>query len=72
MVLHPDLNEEPIQGGRLIMSSNTTDVTSVTFWELPLGTIRGRLEEPGPRFVDPHAQEEREAIQEEGQPSKKE
>ena len=48
------------------MSSNTTNVTSVTFWELPLGTIRGRLEEPGPRFVDPHTQEEREAIQEEG------
>ena len=54
------------------MSSNTTDVMPATSWELPLGTIRGRLEEPGPRFVDPHTQEEREAIQEEGQPSKKE
>jgi hypothetical protein len=34
-------------------------------WEQPIGTIRGRLEEPGPRFVDPHTQEEREAIQNE-------
>jgi hypothetical protein len=32
-------------------------------WELPLGTIRGQLEEPGPRFVDPYDKEEREAIQ---------
>jgi hypothetical protein len=38
-------------------------------WEQPLGTIRGQLEEPGPRFVDPHLKEEREAIQAEGQPS---
>lgn len=35
-------------------------------WEQPLGTIRGILEEPGPRFVDPYAKAEREAIQEEG------
>ena len=32
-------------------------------WELPLGTIRGQLEEPGPRFTDPYVKEEREAIQ---------
>lgn len=32
-------------------------------WELPLGTIRGHLEEPGPRFLDPYVKEEREAIQ---------
>lgn len=32
-------------------------------WEYPLGTIRGQLEEPGPRFVDPYDKEEREAIQ---------
>ena len=32
-------------------------------WELPLGTIRGQLEEPGPRFIDPYEKEEREAIQ---------
>jgi hypothetical protein len=32
-------------------------------WELPLGTIRGQLEEPGPRFIDPYDKEEREAIQ---------
>lgn len=33
-------------------------------WEQPLGTVRGILEEPGPRFVDPYAAEERKAIQE--------
>jgi hypothetical protein len=32
-------------------------------WELPLGTVRGQLDEPGPRFVDPYEKEEREAIQ---------
>lgn len=32
-------------------------------WELPLGVVRGYLEEPGPRFVDPYAAEERKAIQ---------
>lgn len=32
-------------------------------WELPLGTVRGQLEEPGPRFIDPYEKEEREAIQ---------
>ena len=32
-------------------------------WELPLGTIRGQLDEPGPRFIDPYDKEEREAIQ---------
>lgn len=32
-------------------------------WELPLGVVRGYLEEPGPRFVDPYAAAEREAIQ---------
>jgi len=38
-------------------------------WEQPLGVVRGLLSEPGPRFVDPHTAEEREAIQAEGQPS---
>lgn len=33
-------------------------------WELPLGTIRGHLDEPGPRFVDPYDLAERQAIQE--------
>jgi hypothetical protein len=32
-------------------------------WEFPLGTVRGQLEEPGPRFADPYVKEEREAIQ---------
>ena len=32
-------------------------------WELPLGTVRGQLDEPGPRFVDPYDKDEREAIQ---------
>ena len=40
-----------------------TEPTHLT-WELPLGTIRGRLDEPGPRFVDPYSKQEREAIQE--------
>ena len=31
---------------------------------MPLGVIRGYLEEPGPLFVDPYAAEERRAIQE--------
>ena len=39
-------------------------------WESPVGTIRGQLEEPGPRFVDPYAQAEREAIQAESKPEK--
>lgn len=34
------------------------------YWELPLGVIRGYLEEPGPLFVDPYTSEERRAIQE--------
>jgi len=34
------------------------------YWELPLGVIRGYLEEPGPLFVDPYEAEERRAIQE--------
>jgi hypothetical protein len=34
------------------------------YWEMPLGVIRGYLEEPGPRFIDPYAAEERRAIQE--------
>ena len=38
-------------------------------WEFPLGTLRGQLDEPGPRFIDPYVKEEREAIQAEGQPS---
>lgn len=33
-------------------------------WEQPLGTIRGHLDEPAPRFVDPYQAEERKAIQE--------
>jgi hypothetical protein len=33
------------------------------YWELPLGVIRGYLEEPGPLFVDPYAAEERKALQ---------
>ena len=32
-------------------------------WEFPLGTVRGQLEEPGPRFIDPYDKKEREAIQ---------
>lgn len=32
-------------------------------WELPLGIVRGQLDEPGPRFIDPYDKEEREAIQ---------
>ena len=32
-------------------------------WEFPLGTVRGQLDEPGPRFIDPYDKEEREAIQ---------
>jgi hypothetical protein len=32
-------------------------------WELPLGTVRGQLDEPGPRFIDPYDKEERDAIQ---------
>lgn len=35
-------------------------------WEFPLGTVRGQLEEPGPRFIDPYTAEEREAIKAEG------
>jgi hypothetical protein len=31
---------------------------------MPLGVIRGYLEEPGPLFVDPYTAEERRAIQE--------
>lgn len=38
-------------------------------WEQPIGVVRGLLSEPGPRFVDPHTAEEREAIQAEGKPS---
>jgi hypothetical protein len=38
-------------------------------WEQPIGTHRGQLDEPGPRFIDPYVKEEREAIQAEGQPS---
>jgi hypothetical protein len=38
-------------------------------WELPLGTVRGQLDEPGPRFIDHYEAEERKAIQEEGKPS---
>jgi hypothetical protein len=34
------------------------------YWEMPLGVIRGYLEEPGPLFVDPYASDERRAIQE--------
>ncbi len=34
------------------------------YYENPLGTIAGYWEEPGPRFVDPYAAEERKAIQE--------
>jgi hypothetical protein len=34
------------------------------YWEMPLGVMRGYLEEPGPLFVDPYAAEERRAIQE--------
>jgi hypothetical protein len=34
------------------------------YYENPLGTIAGFWEEPGPRFVDPYAAEERKAIQE--------
>jgi hypothetical protein len=34
------------------------------YYENPLGTIAGFWDEPGPRFVDPYAAEERKAIQE--------
>lgn len=34
------------------------------YWEMPLGTIRGFMEEPGPKFVDPYDAEERKAIEE--------
>lgn len=33
-------------------------------FEKPLGTVAGHFEEPGPRFIDPYAIAEREAIQE--------
>ena len=33
-------------------------------FEKPLGTVAGHFEEPGPRFIDPYAIDEREAIQE--------
>lgn len=39
-------------------------------WEQPLGVVRGFLDEPGPRFVDPYEKAEREAIQEEGKGEK--
>lgn len=38
-------------------------------WELPLGLVRGELSEPDPWVVDPHVQEEREAIQSDGKSS---
>lgn len=41
-----------------------SEATKRLHWELPLGVVRGYLEEPGPRFVDPYAAEERKAIQE--------
>ena len=44
------------------MKTNEGTVSKLT-WEQPLGTIRGQLEEPGPRFTDPYVKEEREAIQ---------
>lgn len=47
------------------MKTDVSDCLKLT-WEYPLGTIRGQLDEPGPRFVDPYDKEEREAIQEEG------
>lgn len=34
------------------------------YWEMPLGTIRGFMEEPGPKFIDPYDTQERKAIQE--------
>lgn len=43
------------------MKTNEGTVSKLT-WEQPLGTIRGQLEEPGPRFIDPYDKEEREAI----------
>lgn len=39
-------------------------LTRKTYYENPLGTIAGYWEEPGPRFVDPYAAAERQAIQE--------
>lgn len=44
------------------MTMTETKNRTIT-WEFPLGTIRGQLEEPGPRFVDPYVKAEREAIQ---------
>ena len=50
------------------MQSHDPEVKTI-LWEQPLGVVRGLLSEPGPRFVDPHTAEEREAIQAEGKPS---
>ena len=47
------------------MQSHDPEVKTI-LWEQPLGVVRGLLSEPGPRFVDPHTAEEREAIQAEG------
>lgn len=43
-----------------------TDTPKGLQWEMPLGVVRGVLNEPGPRFIDPYDKEEREAIQVEG------
>lgn len=32
------------------------------YWEAPIGTVRGFLEEPGPKFVDLYNEKERLAI----------
>lgn len=45
------------------MQSHDPEVRTIQ-WEQPLGVVRGLLSEPGPRFIDPHTAEEREAIQE--------
>jgi hypothetical protein len=42
---------------------STQVVLNKLTWELPLGTVRGQLDEPGPRFIDPYDKEERDAIQ---------
>jgi len=42
---------------------STQVVLNKLIWELPLGTVRGQLDEPAPRFIDPYEKDEREAIQ---------
>lgn len=45
------------------LPAKKTERPSGLVWEQPLGTVRGQLDEPGPRFVDPYQAEERDAIE---------